>query len=36
MFKSAIKFFRQNSKVGKLYELYLDIMKYYLNQEVKC
>ena len=36
MFKSAIKFFRQNTKVGKLNELCLDILKYYLNYEVKC
>ena len=36
IFKSAIKFFRLNSKVEKLYELYLDILKYYLNHQVKC
>ena len=31
IFKSVIKFFRQQSKVGKLNELYCDILKYYLN-----
>ena len=36
MFKSVIKIFRQNSKVCELNELYLDILKYYLNHQVKC